>query len=98
MPKKTKKEKMLAELHRRLESTNLQGEEIVKSQIKTHQNTLSQVQPATYSFSNIGYTKPKNHIVTHDYTYLKHDLLKITGFTILALLFQGMLYFFVRTR
>ena len=96
MPKKTKKEKILAELHRKLARDILPQKNFVKGQIDTSLDTVSHINSSTYTYSNLGYVKAKNHIITHDYAYLKHDLLKISSFTILALLFQGVLYFFLR--
>ena len=93
MPKRTKKQKLLAELHRQ-QMTNLQ----FKLQTVKPQNESQAQNDVSYKNSNPIYkigpsAKPNSHIGSIDYTYVKQDLLRIFIFTLTALIFQGVLYF-----
>jgi len=105
MPKKTKKQKILAQLHRKLQlatqmkTGNFQlSSDFVKSQnvkLLPDQKSLAQT---SVSFINETVIKPKNDNLASSYDYVKKDLVKITIFTLFAVALQGMLYFLLRTR
>ena len=97
MPKKTKKEKILAEIHRKNDFLNQQLTS-VKSQ---NQTTFSKSPTQTknnYKYSEMVIIKPQISTQIADYSIIKHDLIKITIFTFIAFSLQGMIYFLLRTR
>jgi hypothetical protein len=85
MPKKTKKEKILADLRR---SSHI---------VKPLASSVAQIQAVPSVQKFVFEKKPVITIqtkqTTHDYSYVYHDLIKITIFTIAVLTLQGMLYF-----
>ncbi len=98
MPKKTKKQKILAQLHR-IKTVNFE----LRSDFVKHQN------PQPENFHKINYTLPdanaqkpvtraKSSVTEANYAYVFHDLTRITIFTLFALMAQGVLYFLIRTR
>lgn len=106
MPKKTKKQKLLADLRRKSQTAEFFKESTsltLETRLVNRQNiepTQDRSAPSTPTFvyqKNI-VTKPKTLITISTYSYVKRDLLKITIFTFLALLFQGVVYFLLRTR
>lgn len=105
MPKKTKKQKILAQLHRKFqfESTVQYPNLDSKSQFVKNQNNISASnQSLTYTASlnsiNKAVIKAKTIKSDSSYAYVYNDLIRITIFTIFALLLQGVLYFLLRTR
>lgn len=95
MPKKTKRQKILAELHRKLQTAN---SDLVKSQNKLAQKNLQANFILSESIHKETVTKAKTWQNEATSTYLINDLLKITIFTLFALALQGVLYFLLRTR
>ncbi|MBI3379605.1 hypothetical protein HY029_02500 [Candidatus Gottesmanbacteria bacterium] len=105
MPKKTKKQKILAILHRQSQISNTlktsglsSNTEFVKSQNEksNYGQTLTYSTPVSLVTQAV--IKTKSPEVDYSYGYVKKDLIKITIFSIFALLLQGMLYFLLRTR
>jgi hypothetical protein len=95
MPKKTKKQKILAELRRKKQESNPRLE-FVNTQI-SHVSASKVESAATgYTFKSKSVAKPHPQISTHDYSYVRHDLLRITIFTAFALIVQGVLYFILK--
>jgi hypothetical protein len=95
MPKKTKKHKILADLRKKNQFSS-PGFQFVNSQIdRIPKQPASTSQPG-FIFDTKSNTKPKTGVVAHDYSYVKHDLIRITFFTIIALMIQGVLYFFLK--
>ena len=96
MPKKTKKEKILAQLHRKMEKYSPDNPPVVKYQNKSHIPARSTLLPKHLFSDNQSTTTVKTTTFATDYTYIKHDLIKITLFTAVALIFQGVLYYLLR--
>ena len=103
MPKKTKKQKILAEIRRKISQRDnyFHPHEANNQKFVKRVNNLyplpHTVLPSYASpIPNKSIIKPKNPIEKADYTYIKHDLIKITIFSIFALFFQLMLYFVLR--
>ncbi|OIO15708.1 hypothetical protein COV53_06410 [Candidatus Gottesmanbacteria bacterium CG11_big_fil_rev_8_21_14_0_20_37_11] len=93
MPKKTKKEKLLADL-RRLNKSQIQKEQLlVKNQIIVNPIPTSSSLTPSLMFKIKSDTKPKKISIENDYSHIKHDLIKITIFSFFALGIQGVLYF-----
>ena len=95
MPKKTKKQKLLAEIHRR----NLKEKGLTYNFVKPPssaivKNVSNEVSEKTRKIDFI-VTKPQTLESTTEYDYLKQDLLKIFLYTIFALISQGVLYYLV---
>lgn len=105
MPKKTKKQKILAELHRKLQYPNTfqsPGLNFESSLVKNQNNDSTKNQEPIYS-NTIKYVqepaiKAKTMKIYSSYAYVKSDLIKITIFTVFALTLQCVLYFLIRTR
>lgn len=98
MPKKTKKQKLLAELHRKISVVSSYTPQFVKTQNKTTASTVLQNNLSQYSYDNRAVTTTKTLKSDLDYSYIKTDMVKILVFTLFALISQGVLYFFLRTR
>lgn len=105
MPKKTKRQKILAELHRRLQySQNLQTQdlklnsEFVKSQNEVATQSKEPQYSTTLNYAKHPFIKPKNANIPSSYAFVKNDLIRITIFTAFALALQGVLYFLIRTK
>lgn len=105
MPKKTKKQKILAQLHRKTifsvpGQTNhpSSNPDLVKSQNNYSIQNQLPVYSNSFKYAKDTVAKAKNMKITPSYTHVQHDLIRITIFTILALAIQGMLYFLLRTR
>jgi hypothetical protein len=95
MPKKTRKQKILAQLHRKLNTiSNLEPQTVKPQNVRAVPASIS-LSPSLLTFSNNAVPEPKKIISTADYSYVKHDLIKITIFTISVLILQGVLYFVV---
>lgn len=105
MPKKTKKQKILAQLHRKLQiAAQMKSNDFRVSSdfVKSQNDKPSPYQNSTYqtsvSFVKETVRKPKTDNLASSYSYVKSDLVKITIFTIFAAALQGVLYFLLRTR
>ena len=97
MPKKTKKQKLLAELHRKIETAvKTTSPNFVKSQNMLATETVATAVTPSFTYSKNAVIKPKTQKITADYAYVKHDLIRITIFVIMTAIFQGVLYFFLR--
>jgi hypothetical protein len=94
MPKKTKKEKILASLHRKLRQAD-SASNIVKSQNSTTSNLSRHTVTSSFQYKENSVPKVQTLIFKADYTYVKHDLIRITIFTSMAIIAQGVLYFFL---
>lgn len=92
MPKKTKKKKILAQLHRKLASLP-SSPNIVKSQNNENLPAKPSLDNTNFVFKKQPVIKQKNATILTDHSYVKGDLIKITIFTTLALILQGVLYF-----
>lgn len=70
--------------------------------VKTQNSTQPQTEPVSlsassfYKFRTDATVKNEEHI--NDYPFIKHDIIKITIFTIGAFTLQGMLYFLLQGR
>lgn len=105
MPKKTKKQKILANIHRKLQySSNLNLQEVnsglnsVKSQNNSVIQNKSPEYAMTFNHAKETVMKINNTKAGSSYDYVKKDLVKITIFTIFALASQCVLYFLLRSR
>lgn len=105
MPKKTKKQKLLADLHKKIhlatthQILDIKAEpDLVKGQNDSLTASQTPVYTTSFKFINKSAVKAKTHSQVTSYNYIRNDLIKITIFTILALSLQGVLYFFLRTR
>ncbi|OGG22092.1 hypothetical protein A3D03_01885 [Candidatus Gottesmanbacteria bacterium RIFCSPHIGHO2_02_FULL_40_13] len=92
MPKKTKRQKLLAEKHRQ----KLLGFQPVK-----HQNHLPQIDSKTngllkYTFNQQSVPSVKSVSDNSEYSYVKKDLKRISLFTFLAISLQGVIYFVLK--
>ena len=93
MPKRTKKQKILAELHRQ-KLPNFQFKlQTVKPQNESQAQTEVGKLKSTLDYKIETSVKPNSHIGSIDYIHVKQDLLRIFIFTLTALIFQGVLYF-----
>ncbi len=92
MPKKTKKQKLLAELHKKL-SAVAQSSIPVKSQIYSIPSSTTVKTATNIAYNNYTVAKPKTLTTQSDYSYISADLIRITIFTIIAFILQGVLYF-----
>jgi len=105
MPKKTKKQKLLADIHRKLQTTQIVKNSssvraestLVNSQNQVSLSSQLETKSPTFVYQKDIVTKPKTLTATSNYSYVTRDLLKITIFTFLALVFQGVVYFLLRT-
>jgi NifB/MoaA-like Fe-S oxidoreductase len=105
MPKKTKKQKLLAELRRKLatvsstDSLNYNKQtELVKRQNDFKSETIPLASTVTDGFKLKSITEPKSPNAPTNYSYVRHDLIRITIFTFFALASQGVLYFFLKAK
>lgn len=98
MPKKTKKQKLLAELHRKISVVSSYSPQFVKTQNITSDTASQQNNHSPYSYDKQVVTTTKTLKLNSDYSHIKSDLVKILIFTLFALISQGVLYFFLRTR
>ena len=92
MPKKTKRQKLLAEKHRQ----NLLGSQPVK-----HQNHPPQIDSKNngllkYTFNQQSVPSVKSVSDNSEYSYVKKDLKRISLFTFLAISLQGVIYFVLK--
>lgn len=97
MPKKTKREKILAELHRKLITLDASTKS-VKSQNQIGMPQAQSVKLSSFTYHSGSVTKPNSLQKESSYAYIKHDLIRITIFTLFATIFQSVLYFLLRTR
>lgn len=88
MPKRTRKEKIRADHRRALE--------FVKPPDALVASTVSLQTTPGFVFRKDTAPTSKTITVTHDFSYVGHDLIRITIFTLAALIVQGVLYFVVR--
>lgn len=104
MPKKTKKQKILAQLHRKLQfqQTYQFQDPGKKPELVKNQNSSISMKaklPSPVSLNNIRQTfaEPPDKKSGTSYDYVKKDLIKITIFTVFAFVLYGVLYFVLRT-
>ncbi len=97
MPRKTKKQKILAQLHRKLAAVSYPKDNTKILPVNRQKQNASIVNHSTINYYLIpkkdADIKSQNKILSLNYSYVKHDLIKITIFTLIALIFQGVLYF-----
>ena len=74
MPKKTKKQKLLAELHRKISVVSSYTPQFVKTQNKTTASTVLQNNLSQYSYDNRAVTTTKTLKSDLDYSYIKTDM------------------------
>lgn len=94
MPRKTKKKKKLAQLHRSSVKSMTPLQKTGEFEDKTVSSPPNK--QGLYSYQSdilMLNQKPKKETSKTDYSYVLHDLKKISIFTILALFFQVVLYF-----
>lgn len=90
MPKKTKKQKLLAEVRRKIELPFLLSQETRQtSSVKPHP-------PMRYALNISNNNNPKSTKIVEQYAYVYHDLFKICIFTVIAIIFQSVLYFVLK--
>lgn len=91
MPRKTRKEKILADIHRQKQPKHF------KIHLTTESNHILPAatipSPDSEKLVKDFYVKQNTPLLISDYKYVKKDLLRITIFTMLALAINGMLYF-----
>lgn len=92
MPKKTKKQKLLAEIHR---------QKLLDSQPVKHQNNLPRLESNTnellrYTFNQQSVPVVKSVPDNSGYSYVKKDLKRISMFTFLAISLQIVIYFVLK--
>lgn len=97
MPKKTKKQKILAELHKKFARSS-EGQISVKSQNQPSVISTQYSIPTTFTYKQHAFLKPQIYKNSSDYSYITRDLIRITIFSLVTFIFQGMLYFLLRTR
>lgn len=95
MPKKTKKQKLLADLRRKIETVRDINLDVVKYQKKEEALNLNLPQEEKVLNEKYRVTKSQTTNIVADYSHVKKDLIKITLFTLFALIFQGVLYYFL---
>ena len=95
MPKKTKKQKLLAEIHRRNLIEKGLNYNFVKPLSEVPKNEAKADTEAKISKQENIAVKPQNTALASEDNYLKRDLSKIFLFTIFALFFQGVIYYLV---
>lgn len=91
MPKKTKRQKILAGLHRKQQLSQLPTTQVIEKS-----SVVASLAPAptfTFQTQTAIQTTHKNIESSTDYAVVSQDLKRITIFTVLALIFQGVLYF-----
>ena len=99
MPRKTKKQKLKADLRRKSQAEQKypQGRLTSKKPVKTQKLFEAKKKKLNTSKKTINkkslVTTAQNIKNVKNYAYVKKDLIKITIFTLLALAFQGVLYF-----
>ncbi len=105
MPKKTKKQKLLADLHKKIYLTTTHQisdtqdmPDLVKGQNSPLHLSQTPIYTTSLEFINKNVVKAKTLKSDTSYNFVRNDLIKITIFTILALSLQGVLYFVIRTR
>lgn len=98
MPQKTKKQKLLAQLHRKINLLSPKSSDLVKREFPDISSKKENPQIFNYSYNKQVVSKPQTLTMNNGYSYFKSDVIKITIFTFLALIFQGVLYFILRTR
>lgn len=105
MPKKTKKQKILAQLHRKLQLSQIAQSQDFKlnvSFVKGQNNLPTNDKSDGYKLSPVTHkeavTKGEKPQGEANYAYIRNDLFRITIFTLFALILQGVLYFLLRTR
>lgn len=93
MPKKTKKQKLLAELRRKIEKQSVNDLPVVKYQnkIQPQNHSTTRLPNIKDHKQSLPTAKTSNEAV--DYSFVGRDLIKITLFTLVALVFQGVLYY-----
>ena len=93
MPKKTKKEKIRARFHRQQFLSKNNNPQVVKKQIQAEPGTITHSLSSSFKLADVAVITPKTSQTAVNYSYVSHDLIRITIFTVLALIFQGVLYF-----
>lgn len=96
MPKKTRKNKFLAEARRKKQAEQLISYKFVKPQSTDTKNITSQDQKENVSKNKSIAVESQTSLATTDSVGLKKDLLKIILFTIFAIIFQIVIYYFHR--
>ncbi|OGG02783.1 hypothetical protein A2W14_06685 [Candidatus Gottesmanbacteria bacterium RBG_16_37_8] len=95
MPKKTKKQKLLAEIHRqKMAEKGLSYNFVKPPSEEPIQDGKTEAGPKITKKENIA-VKPQNTALASEYNYLKRDLTKIFLFTFFALFSQGVVYYLV---
>ncbi len=95
MPKKTKKQKLLAQLRRQLEITKLEPS---VSLLKTEHLEVPKLSTNQITLTNIPTINDSSVSKNPDISHLKHDLLKTIALSGLAIGAQLCLYYFVSVR
>ena len=97
MPKKTKRQKILAELRRKKLEISVNSVS-VKSQIQPVSSSHKPQANPQFVYPQQKIAKPRMNINMKDYSYVNHDLIRITIFSLIAFGLQYVLYFLLRTR
>lgn len=97
MPRKTRKQKILSELRKHTQVV-LQNPlpDPVKPPIQTQSPAKPQLASYSFQMKKEPVVTTETHTVVADYTYVHHDLIRITIFTVFALLCQGVVYFLLK--
>lgn len=97
MPKKTKKDKILAEARRKILAEKQLSYNFVKPQSSAVQNTSERLLPENDKSQKYTAKSTQTDISILEHKYLRVDLLKILAFTLIAVILQGVLYYFLRS-
>ena len=96
MPKKTKKNKILAEARSKEQALNLVSYNFVKPQSKPSDN-FSKTETGVDVINSVHTANTRQtNVSILDHHHLRRDLIKILIFTFFALILQSMLYYFLR--
>jgi len=100
MPKKTRKEKIIAELRRKLENSNQyvpqKHESNTVHEIKPNEKIITGTYKLNLQSTQKQETPKKNIINTSGYGYVTSDIRRISFFTVLAISFQLALFWILR--
>ena len=96
MPKKTKKDKILAEVRAKAHAEKLNTYKFVKPQSDLQNPEKTNINNFNSEIINITTRQLQTNTLSFEDKLLKADLVKILVFTFFALASQGMIYYFLR--
>ena len=103
MPKKTKRQKLLAEKHRKKILTGFRNSPLITSDSQPVKNQINLPEVASktnvllkYTFNKQSVPAIKSVLNQSDYSYVNKDLKRISLFTFLAISLQVVIYFVLK--